>query len=184
MNAIFYNDDTLSFYEKESLWEESVLFLNALLSRQPDNKSILCRFAAQCWYVLTVWDYNMPTENLNKSVFEDGLKKAYGLTKERWWTDSDCLWLFGYFMYINQMAFSFVDVGFNDIENEGVNLISRSYYINPHNQLAEVLFLGIKGDSRKYSKAKKALNKCIHLYFPQQSAVEHYFTEVFTWNEC
>lgn len=75
MSAIFYDDDILVKYEQQEQWTQSVAYLDNLLRSKPENKYVLYRFAAQCWYVLTFWDCCMPKDKLNRNVFEFGLKK-------------------------------------------------------------------------------------------------------------
>lgn len=183
MSAIFYNDDILTKYEQQEQWDKSSEYLNNLMQTQSQNRSILYRFAAQNWYVLTFWDCNMPKDKLNRNVFELGLKKAYTYAKERWWADSDCLWLFGYFMCINQMDFPYISTDIRKVEKEGNQLISKAYFNNPNNQLAEILYLADNGNKRKYMEALKRCKKNIAIYFPHQSAIEEYFSEVFTGHQ-
>ena len=180
MNAIFYNDEILEKYEEEEQWDKSVEYLSAMVDSQCQNKSVLYRFAAQCWYVLTFWDCSMPKDKLNKVIFETSLTKAYVLAKEKWWTDSNCLWLFGYFMCINQMIFPYISTDFREVEREGNRLINNAYSNNPNNQLAEVLYLADAKNRRKYLAAIKKIKKSIKMYFPHQSAVDQYFAEIFS----
>lgn len=180
MNAIFYDDDILVKCEQYENWDKSLEYLNNLLCSKPENKSVLYRFAAQCWYVLTFWDCCMPKDKLNRNVFEFGLKKAYETAKENWWNDSDCLWLFGYFMCINPMIFSYISNDIREVEKIGNNLISEAYFADPHNQLAEILYLADNGSSRKYMQALKNAKKNIPVYFPHKSEMDKYFFEVFT----
>lgn len=180
MNAIFYDDDILAKYEQQEQWEQSVAYLNNLLYCEYQNKSILYRFAAQNWYVLTFWNCNMPKDKLNRNVFELELKKAYTIAKENWWNDSDCLWLFGYFMCINQMDFPYINTDIREVEKIGNNLISKAYFANSGNQLAEILYLADNGSKKKYMQALKNAKKNISVYFPHKSEVEQYFFEVFT----
>ena len=183
MRAIFYDDDILVRYEQQEQWDKSLEYINNLMNSHSQDKSVLYRFAAQSWYVLTFWDCNMPKEKLNRNVFELGLKKAYTFAKEKWWTDSNCLWLFGYFMCINQMDFPYIDTDIREVEKIGNDLISKAYSNNPNNQLAECLYLVDNGTKRKYMKALKKCKKNITIYFPHQSAVERYFSEVFTGDQ-
>lgn len=180
MSAIFYDDDILVNYEKDDQWEKCVEHLNNMVDSHFHNKSILCRFAAQSWYVLTFWDCRMPKDRLNRAVFETSLKKAYVLAKERWWTDSDCLWLFGYFMCINQVIFPYISTDIREVEQEGNSLIFKAHSNNPSNQLAEILYLADSKNKHKYVMATKKVKKFIEIYFPHQSAVEQYFAEIFT----
>lgn len=180
MRAIFYDDEILVRYEQQEQWDKSLERLNNLMYSQSENKSVLYRLAAQCWYVLTFWDCNMPKDKLNRNVFELGLNKAYTLAKEKWWTDSNCLWLFGYFMCINQIDFWYISTDIREVEKEGNDLISKAYSNNPNNQLAEILYLADNGNKRKYMETLKKCKKNISIYFPHQSAVELYFSEVFT----
>ena len=185
MKAIFYNDDTLDKLEQQEQWDKSLDYLNNLKTAQPSNKSILLRFAAQCWYVLTFWDCYMPTDKYNRKIFEAGLKESYIIAKEKWWADSDCLWIFGYFMCINQMAFSFVNADIREIEKEGNILICQAHFKDPNNQLAEILFLTDNDCKKKYLCAKKRRKNNINIYFPNESAVEQYFSEIFAGeNNC
>lgn len=180
MSAIFYNDDILVKFEQQEQWDKSLEYLNNLMYSQPENKSVLYRFAAQNWYVLTFWSCNMPKDKLNKEMFKLGLKKAYTLAKEKWWRDSNCLWLFGYFMCINQIVFPYISTDVREVEKEGNNLISEAHSNDPNNQLAEILYLADNGNKRKYVEALKKCKKNITAYFPNQSAVEEYFSEVFS----
>lgn len=177
---IFYDDDILVKYEQYEEWDKTYEHLNNLMCSQSENKSILYRFAAQCWYVLTFWDCNMPKGKFNKELFELGLKKTYVIAKEKWWNDSDCLWLFGYFMCINPIAFPYVSIDIREVEEEGNHLIAKAYRHNPNNQLAEILYLVDNSNKRKYKKAQKEVKKNIYMYFPHQSEIEKYFLEVFT----
>ena len=180
MSALFYDDEVLSQYEQEGQWEKSLDYLNNIIQSKGLQKSVLYRFAAQSWYVLTFWDCNMPKEQLNREVFELGLKNAYVYAKEQWWNDSNCLWLFGYFMCINQEDFPFISDDYRDVEQYGNSLIFKAYSINPNNQLAEVLYLADSRKKRKYAAAVKNCLKSISCYFPHKSAVEQYFTGIFT----
>ena len=183
MSEIFYDDDILVKYEQQEQWDKSLEYLCNLAYSQPQNRSVLYRLAAQNWYVLTFWNCNMPKDKLNRNVFALGLKKAYTLAKEKWWTDSNCLWLFGYFMCINPMDFPYISADIREVEKEGNNLISKAYSNNPNNQLAEILYLADNGNKQKYMGALKKCKKNIITYFPHQSAVEQYFSEVFTGDQ-
>ncbi len=183
MSEIFYDDDILDEYEKQEEWEKSVEYLCELMSNQPLNKSILYRFAAQNWYVLTFWYCCMPNERMDRTLFELGLKKAYIIATEKWWNCSDCLWLFGYFMCINPIDCLCLSDMSNDIielEKEGNNLIEKAYCIDSKNQLAEMLYLCDNGSMRKYKKAKQKYKENIGQYFPRQSQIEQYFSKIFT----
>ena len=180
MGEIFYNDDILVNYEKQEEWDKSVEYLNELVDAQPFHKSTLYRFAALNWYVLTDWDYCMPKDRLDRSLFELGLEKAYRLAKEKWWDDSHCLWLFGYFMYINPIDFTFFSDDIQEVIKQGDSLITKAYCDDPNNQLAEILYLCDHGSKRKYKEVKKKYKEDIAVYFPGQSGVEQYFIEIFT----
>lgn len=180
MRKIFYDDDILLKYEREERWTETIEYLNHLVYSCPHNKSILYRLAAQNWYVLTFWNCNMPIDKLDRKFFESSLQRAYIIAKENYWTDSNCLWLFGYFMCINQVDFSYISTDIREVEREGNNLISVAYFNNPNNQLAELLFLADNGNKRKYAEAVNKCKKNIFIYFPHQSAIEQYFIGIFS----
>lgn len=180
MNSIFYDDKILAHYEQQEQWEESVTYLVNLMYLNMQNKHILYRLAAQCWYVLTFWDCNMPKERLNRTVFESNLELVYYLAQIKWWNDADCLWIFGYFMSINQMDFKYVNTDIRDVEKEGNDLILKSISLNPNNELAKILFLADNAKKRKYNSAKMNLRKSIFLFFPSNSKVDVYFAEIFT----
>ena len=131
-------------------------------------------------YVLTLWDCCMPEEKLVRDVFESYLKRAYSIAHEYWWRDSDCLWLFGYFMCINQLDFSFINTDIRAIEKKGAQLIADSYYSDPKNSLARVLFLQDNGEKRVYNAAQQELANNIRRYFPSNSEIDSYFIEIFT----
>lgn len=179
MNALFYYDSVLFKYEQNEKWDKCLDYLNNLVNSQPQNKSILYRYAATSWYVLTFWNCNIPKDKLNRKVFELGLEKSYKIAKEKWWLDSDCLWLFGYFMYINQMDFLFISKDIAEVEREGNALILKAYLNNPNNKLAEILYLADNGNKHKYRKAQKKSKSNLTSYFPYQSAIEQYFVEIF-----
>lgn len=180
MNNIFYNDNTLAQFEQHEQWEESVKYLAELVHRDSENPHILYRLAAQCWYVLTSWDCEMPKERLDRTVFESNLEKAYILAKKRWWNDSDCLWLFGYFMIINQFDFPYVSADILEVEKEGRGLIRQAFSLDPNNELARIWYLADTVSNRKWFRARKELKKSIYLFFPSHSKVDKYFAEVFT----
>ena len=179
MNAMFYDDSILVKYEQNEQWDKCLEHLNCLVRSQPQNKSILYRYAATSWYVLTFWHCIIPKDKLNRKKFELGLEKAYKIAKEKWWMDSDCLWLFGYFMCINQIDFPFISKDIREVERVGNALISKAYLNNPNNQLAEILYLADNEDTHKYRKALKRCKSNITSYFPNQSAIEQYFAEIF-----
>ena len=180
MNRLFYNDDILIQYEQQEMWEESVTYLAKLLHSDPQNKNVLYRLAAQCWYVLTFWDCNMPKESLHRNFFESNLKSVYLLAREQWWSDPDCLWLFGYFMSINQLDFLFVSADIRDVEKVGCNLIHQSILIDPNNKPAQILYLADNAGKHKYINAKKKMKESISALFPGEPEVDKYFAEVFT----
>ena len=180
MSKIFYNDDLLIKFESEEQWDESVMYLSKKLCSCSDDKSILFRLAAQCWYVLTFWDCDIPKERLDRVLFERELETTYNIARKKYWNDSDCLWLFGYFMCINQMDFLFVSENLYEVESEGNRLICESYSNDPSNDLAKILYLVDNGTKSKYIAAIKAMRKKINEYFSKQSAVELYFSEIFT----
>ena len=180
MRPIFYDDEMLVKYEQQEQWDKCVEHLNKMMSLNEENKFILYRLAAQSWYVLTFWDCNMPKDRLNRTLFEESFKHAYFIAKEKCWNDSNCLWLFGYFMYINQWDFSHIDTDVGDIEQEGNRLIIKAYEKDSNNLLAEILYLADSGKWNTYMMAKKKIKKHINIYFPHRSAIEQYFTEVFT----
>lgn len=180
MNRIFYDDEILVEYEQQEQWDKCLEYLDQLMYSHPQDKSILYRFAAQSWYVLTFWDCNMPKCKLNRQEFELNLRIAYSLAKKRWWTDSDCLWLFGYFMCINQMDFPYISSNIFEVERNGNRLINEAYNSNPKNPLAEIIFLADSGNKSKYKAAKDKIFDHISSYFPSGSAVGRYFIEIFT----
>lgn len=179
MSKIFYSDKVICEYECKEQWEECVDYLKEKILLYPNEKSMLYSFAARCWYVLTFWDCSMPKEKLNRSVFENGLENAYSIAKNNWWNDSDCLWLFGYFMCINQLDFCYVGVNIDEVEREGERLIKKAYTSTPQNLLAEVLYLADHGKKSKYMAAKKKLEIKIDMYFSNQSEVDMYFSGIF-----
>ena len=122
----------------------------------------------------------MPKEKLSRAVFESNLETAYFLAQKNWWTDSDCLWLFGYFMCINQMDFPYVSTNIFDVEKEGDSLIVKAVTLNPDNKLAEILYLADNAPKSQYISAKNKLKESISLFFSGQSIVDKYFIEIFT----
>lgn len=180
MSIIFYNDELLRKYEAEEQWETSVIYLSQKLCSCPDDKSILFRLAAQCWYVLTFWDCDMPIDRLDKVLFQSELETTYNIAREKHWHNSDCLWLFGYFMCINQMDFAFVSEDIYEVELEGNRLICEAHSTDPSNQLAEILYLADNGKKRNYASAIKTIRNQISEYFSKQSAIEQYFYDIFT----
>ena len=78
------------------------------------------------------------------------------------------------------MDFPYVSTDIREVEKAGNDLISKAYSNEPNNQLSEILYLADNGSKRKYMKALKKCKKKITIYFPHQSAVEQYFSEIFT----
>lgn len=180
MSKIFYNDELLRKYESEEQWDASVIYLRQKLCSCPDDKRILFRLAAQCWYILTFWDCDMPKDRLDKMLFQSELESTYNIARKKYWHDSNCLWLFGYFMCINQMDFSFVSEDIYEVELEGNRLIGEAYSNDSCNQFAEILYLVDTGTKRECASAIKTMRNHITEYFSKQSAVEQYFFDIFT----
>lgn len=180
MSAIFYDDDILAEYELNEQWDESLEYLHNLMYSKPKNKSVLYRLATQCWYVLTFWDCDMPKEKLKRKIFELELENAYVSAKEQWWSDPDCLWLFGYLMCINQIDFPYISTDISIVEEKGNELIFKAYTSDPDNLLAKALYLADNGNKHEYMEVLKKVKKNINNYFPRKSAVEKYFSEIFT----
>ena len=182
MRKIFYDDMILEQYEQTEQWDKCVSYLYKLAMDDLDNRNLWLRLAAQSWYTLTFWDCYMKKDNLDRNIFETYLEKAYYKVFQDWWDDADCLWLFGYFMCINPLDFSFLDKDMNDIELMGNDLISKAYSIDSTNPLAEVLFLADNGKKKHYIATKKKLKNRIGDFFSDKSLVEQYFLEIFTEN--
>lgn len=82
-------------------------------------------------------------------------------------------------MCINSTVFPYISNDIREVEKKGDELISESYFADPNNQLAEILYLADNGSKRKYMQALKK-QKNIAAYFPHKSEVDKYFFEVFT----
>jgi hypothetical protein len=148
----------------------------------PNRKDIVLRLAAQSWYILTFWDSNMPKEKMVRSVFETSLKETYEIAQKNWLFDSDVMWIFGYFMFINQFDFLFLDDDIQRIEMMGNELINEAHNSDPENPLSEVLYLADNGKKSKYREAKNNLVESIREYFPSNSKIDKYFIGIFTHN--
>lgn len=68
-NKIFYCDSVLAEMEQAENWEKCIKYLDEKMASNPQDKRVLCRLAAQCWYVLTFWDCDMPKEKLNRLLY-------------------------------------------------------------------------------------------------------------------
>ena len=68
----------------------------------------------------------------------------------------------------------------SDIELRGNELINRAYIIDASNPLVEVLFVADNGKKKYYIEAKKRLRTKIKDFFPSNSLIDRYFTEIFT----
>lgn len=180
MINFFYDDCIISNYEKRGEWEETISYLKSLVHSDNTDKSIFFRYAAQCWYVLTFWDCFMPKEKLSRSFFEMNMKSAYRIAKKYYWNDSNCLWLFGYFMCINQTDFLFIDKNILEIEQMGNNLIIKAYSFDINNPLSEIMYLADNGTKQDYKNAVEKAKSSITEKFPGDSAVDCYFREIFT----
>lgn len=180
MKKLLYCDETIMSYEQKGDWNKCIEYLKKKISSNPKDKSILCRLAAQNWYVLSFWHCCMPKEYLERSFFEKNLEDAFTMAMQNWSDDSDILWLFGYFMCINQVDFSFISTDVREVENKGCELIRKAYLNNPQNPLAEILYLSEFDNKQEYNKAKKKIKKNIEEYFSGQSEIDQYFVEIFT----
>lgn len=177
---IFYNDKMLDEYEKSERWDKSILYLTEKLKDTNVKKDVLLRLSVQSWYILTFWDCCMPIEKLQRSMFEISLKNSYKIFRKFLYNDSDCLWVFGYLMSVNQLDFSFIENDILTIESLGISLIYEAYNCDPNNKLAEILFLENKGEKKQCRKKKEKLELHIRECFPSNSEVDKYFLETFT----
>lgn len=180
MNKFFYGDDVLVNYEHNGEWEKSVEHLRNIWLNNSQEKSVLLRLAAQCWYVLTFWDCDIPKENLVQDIFKKNFQMVYENVVKNWNTDADCLLIFGYFMCVNQFCFDFLDEDIMSIEKKGSLWISEAYLINSENILAKLMYLMEKKNALKCKLYKRKIRKQIQVIFGGNSLVEHYFLEICT----
>ena len=180
MREIFYNDATIEQYEVNEQWDECVLYLYALVMKDVENKKLWFSLAAQSWYTLTFWECYMKKENSDRQKIENYFMEAYTNIQQHWGEDANSLWLCGYFMCINPYEFLFLDMDISDIELRGNELINRAYIIDASNPLVEVLFVADNGKKKYYIEAKKRLRTKIKDFFPSNSLIDRYFTEIFT----
>lgn len=180
MEKKLYCDDVIIRYERSGEWDKCVAYLEEKFSSNPKDKSVLCRLAAQSWYVLSFWHCCMPKEYLDRTLFEKSLKNVFVVAMQDWGDESDILWLFGYFMCINPLDFSFISADVIEVENRGSELVRKAYINDPKNPLAEILFLSECENKWEYNIAKKNMKNEIEEYFSSQSEIDQYFMEIFT----
>ena len=177
---MFFFDKTLYRYEQSEQWDRCLIYLKDMTLLYPKNKTIFFSLAAYSWYVLTFWDICMPVNEMKRHDFELMLSETYMKAQHLFWEDSNCLWMFGYFMRTNFLDFAFISADFRDVIEEGDALIKKAYLLERSNKLAEMMYYEIENRKSEYNRVKKEVIERISDYFPNKSEIDNYFTEVFT----
>lgn len=177
MNRLFFDDSVLQQLEREEKWNETLDYITK--TKNLKDKEVFLRLAAQTWYILTFFDCCLPKEKIDINECLCLFKSLYNDMLTNWSNDQDCLWLFGYFMSINQNSFEFLDENIFDIEKKGAKLISKAYDINRDNLFVRILHFSDTRHKIRYWYTKKKIKKSLKELFPSNSSVDEYFFAVF-----
>lgn len=176
--SVFYTDEELDELEHNGQWEESVVYLKKLWEETPSQRNLLYRYAVQNWYAFTYKEQSGIESKEQRNALKANLKEAHNYAKEHCWSDSNCLWLFGYMMETNPFAFVSVITYIDETKMNGRKLINDAAEMEPENLLAQVEQLA-EDKKMIYKKKKKQLAPNLREYFPSNSAVDKYFLEHF-----
>lgn len=177
MKKLFFDDLVLQQLEKDGKWEETIDYI--IKNKNIKDKSVFLRLAAQSWYILTFFDCCLPKEKIDRNKCLNLLKILYEMVMTVWNKDQDCLWLFGYFMCVNQSNFDFLDESIFEIEKRGNAMILEAYNISQDNPLVNILYFSEAGSKMRYYYTKKKNKKFLKDFFPSESSVDKYFIEIF-----
>ena len=170
-----YYNDVLELMEKNNEWTDFLKYL-LVKTEQKIEKNILLRLAAQCWHMLTFYDF-YDSSLINREYLINILEYSYDLFRLKFSEDSSCLWLFGYFITINPLDFYFIDDDVFKVEDLGETLIRKALCFEPENVFAQILVSNMDNSSPSHNFIDE---NCVFDTFSTNSEVDKYFIEIFT----
>ena len=180
--------------EKEEKWEEARVILYDLWSADKDNLDFFMRLSSECWFLVAEWEVEK-TDSLDWEVFQDTLIECmtYGIGVPHFYDNTYFLCIVGYMItLLPELCFNektkqgtFSET-FLKWESHGKEMLVKAVKRNPID-LVMALYLGFSRKNERneemeemFVKAKKSVRKHIGEYFPENSAIEQYFKEVFS----
>lgn len=180
--SYFIDVEGLIDLERQGKWEEARTLLYNLWENDRLNSDKLIRLLSECWYVLSLWDCCIDTENLSYQVFKDTIVKCskHGLLKFN--DNPRFLCMIGYMSSMLPYLFyeGNVDSLYTEWEQKGKEMLELSTVLSCDDLVSKVLSLGLKGATGEYLESAAKLLTTLNDYFPGETAIELYFRDVLT----
>jgi hypothetical protein len=182
MMSYFIDVEGLIGLEKQEKWEEARTLLYNLWESDKLNSDKLIRLLSECWYVLSLWDCCIDTENLSYQTFKDTLVKCveYGLLKFN--DNPRFLCMAGYMSSILPYLFyeGNTESLYVEWEQKGKEMLNLSTVLNGDDLISNMLSLGAKSATSEYFESVNKLLPMLNNIFPNETAIELYFRDVLT----
>jgi hypothetical protein len=176
--SYFINVEGLYDLEEKERWEEARLLLLNIWKEDKLNSKKLIRLLAECWYVLSLWDCCIKTEDLSFQVFQETLIECTEFGLKNLKNNSQFLCVAGHMISIFPYLFYIDDADglYTEWEQRGIDMLCRAYEIDPDDKIIEVFNLGCASDLyNEYNKAKNLLLSRLESLFPGKTELEIYF---------
>jgi len=183
----FAHVEFLADLEKQEKWEDARMLLYKKWSNEKKNSDILIRLLSECWYILSEWDCSIVgSKDLSFQTVKSTLIECTEFGMKYFMNNSRFLCvagymisLFPYLFYENNLIHG-SDYLYTEWEQKGVEMLHKSHKINPADKIANALNLGKTMDFSGYDEAKKAVQPEIKCIFPDETAIEMYFKDIFS----
>ena len=170
----------LSELEKQENWDRARDLLYKSWKSDTQSCEKLVRLMAECWYVLSLWDCSIKTENLCQKMFMDNLIECthYGLSNSM-----DChrfLCVGGYMISTLPHLFYNNDTGnsYTEWEKQGMTMLQKSRNLDSSDLIAKIFYLGFTTNLTEYDESKRLIQPHLEELFPKKTAIEEYFADI------
>ncbi len=171
---LLYCDNNTKEYEKKENWKECIEYLYDKWKPNCYDKSLFLKTAINTWYALIMDGCLFNLTKDEKERLNIILLELFDFFEVSFRDDSDCQWMFGYMIEIG--TYFFLSSKYNNIKDEGKNLINESY--TNGNLIAEYLVKNEKCNKKELLCLRKKIKKFVYECFSKDEEVDKYFIEI------
>lgn len=166
--------------EKQQDWELARAVLYQIWEEDKENADKLIRVLSECWYVLSLWDCCIETDNLSYSVFQGTLRECMEFGEEKFQDNTKFLCITGYMLSLLPHLFYNSEPGFlyEKWEEKGREMLQKACESDNSDVVAKVLYYGGISFRGAYCQGKVDIASVVEDIFPEQTAIEQYFKEI------
>lgn len=168
----------LNELEQSGKWFEAIELLKSKTDRNNPVFSTYSILAAECWLVLSDWNFYSIGNKTDFDRIRWELNDAFEVCKINFSEMPNYNFLFGYFI---SMFPEFFEMDDNQTINGtiiGNQMLKTAYEKDPEQLIYELFYRGTMNNDRKYKECRKRIKKLTNFYFPNNTAIEEYFRSV------